>query len=126
MISTYPIPCRISGTINDHLMLVDVTIAEAHAPRFVTGLRALLDAKLHCLQLNDPYRDVPITAEGEEIRIDFGQRQVAFLSPDQLEELEYFAIDQILELCKPNLRHSLRLRGQNDQSIDVAFRIQKS
>ena len=41
------------------------------------------------------------------------------------EELEYFAIDWILELCKPNLRYSLRLQGRDNQYIDVAFRIKK-
>lgn len=125
MIRTYPVPCRVSATINDHLMLVDIAISDTHATRFVTGLRALLDAKLHCLKLTDPYRDIPITAEGEQIWIDFGQRQIACLSLDQLEELEYYTIDWLLELCKPNLRCSLRLQGRNEQSIDISFRIQK-
>lgn len=125
MISTYPVPCKIAATVNDHLMLVDITLADTHAARFVTGLRALLDAKLHCLNLTDPYRDLPITAEGEDLWIDFGQHQTARVTPAQLEELEYFAIDWILELCKPNLRYSLRLQGRGNQYIDVAFRIKK-
>ena len=57
--------------------------------------------------------------------MDFGQHQTARVTPSQLEELEYFAIDWILELCKPNLRYSLRLQGRDNQYIDVAFRIKK-
>ena len=116
----YPVPCKIAATVNDHLMLVDITIADTHATRFVTGLRALLDAKLHCLNLTDPYRDLPITAEGEELWMDFGQHQTARVTPSQLEELEYFAIDWILELCKPNLRYSLRLQGRQAISISTS------
>lgn len=123
MISTYPVPCAIQATTNDHLLIADLTIASRHIPALITGLRALQDAKLHCLMLHSDSRDLPIIAEGEDIVVDFGGHKLAALSTEQLDTLEYFALDHLLELCKPNQRCNLHLNGAHDLLVEMSVRI---
>lgn len=124
MVNTYPVPCAIQATTNDHLLLADLTIAAKHVPEFITGLRALQDAKLHCLLLHSGSRDLPMVAEGEQIIVDFGGHKLASLSGDQLDTLEYYALDRLLGLCKPNLRCNLRLEGAHDLLVEMSVRVQ--
>lgn len=124
MVSTYPVPCAIQATTNDHLLLADLTISARHVPELITGLRALQDAKLHCLLLHSDSRDLPMVAEGEQIVVDFGGHKLATLSSDQLDRLEYFALDRLLDLCKPNQRCNLRLEGAHDLLVEMSVRVQ--
>ncbi len=123
MVSTYPVPCAIQATTNDHLLLSELTFRARHIPELITGLRALQDAKLHCLLLHSGSRDLPIVAEGEQIVVDFGGHKLATLSSDQLDTLEYYAMDRLLQLCKPAQRCNLRLEGANGLLVEMTVRI---
>lgn len=125
MITTYRIPCTIQATNNDHLMIAELKLSKQYAPAFVTGLRAILDAKLHELRFSDKFRDLPIIAEGEELRIEFGGHICAEITADQLETLEYYTIDWLLERISRHTRCNFRLSGTNGLSVDFALKIKE-
>lgn len=126
MSTIYRVPCKITATNNDHLMIISVDIVENSAPFLITGLRAMQNLKLHKLVLWDPYRDLTITPVGNSLSIALGDHKSVPITPENLDFLEDYTLDWLLERCSSSTRCNICLNGSDDLRVDLTFRLRKS
>lgn len=120
--TSYTVPCGLHATDNDHFQLAELRIAEAHAPQFLTGLRALLDGYVDTLYLLDKQQKAMIQGNGTvtyTLRIENGT--IAYLCEENLFQMERFILERLFGKKKPTQCLSIELNGEDELQMAVGL-----
>ncbi|MCD8355631.1 MAG: hypothetical protein LUE11_03550 [Clostridia bacterium] len=120
--TSYSVPCGLYATDNDHFQLAELRVAEAHAPQFLTGLRALVNQDIEALYLVDTRQNAVIRGNGTvtyTLKIENGS--TAYFCEENLYQLEQFTLDRLFGHKKPTQCLSIQLTGEDDLQISFGL-----
>ena len=120
--TSYSVPCGLHATDNDHFQLAELRIAEAYAPQFLTGLRALLGGYIEALYLLDERQKAVIQGSGivtYTLRIENGS--TAYFCEENLYQLEQFTLDRLFGKKKSTQCLSIQLNGEDDLQMSFGL-----
>lgn len=119
---SYIVPCGLHATDNDHFQLAELRIAEAYAPQFITGLRALLGRHIEALYLMDEQQKAVIQGMGTvtyTLRIENGS--TAYFCEENLYQLEQFTLERLFGAKKATQCLSIQLNGEDDLQMSFGL-----
>lgn len=119
---SYIVPCGLHATDNDHFQLAELRIAEAYAPQFITGLRALLGGHMEALYLMDERQKAVIQGTGTvtyALRIE--NSSTVYFCEENLYQLEQFTLERLFGTKKAAQCLSIQLNGEDDLQMSFGL-----